>query len=313
MDIDRLREYIELSRQLNFTAAARSLHLSQPTLSNHIRALERETGVLLLERSSSLGCRLTLAGQRFLTMAKDIVAAHDSALEDLRAIQRDIEGTVRIRLPRREYSSPLLNYTHEFQELHPHIEIVFLPWVDEDGLTDVASGKVDCAFVGYDIQAEAARTPNAVGQIAYDRREILLWVDRGDSLASQTTVHPGQVANRDFAIPANQKNESWRVMMQSFSQIIGTGITIDEKYCDSLEDFLMNRVGSHDLVVNNREIFEMPGVNMRRDRILLPFDPPLTMPLPIAYTSQTGNFALQLFIRFLEEKYAQTHSLVKIG
>ena len=192
-------------------------------------------------------------------------------------------------MPRREYSSPLLNYTHEFQELHPHIEIVFLPWVDEDGLTDVASGKVDCAFVGYDIQAEAARTPNAVGQIAYDRREILLWVDRGDSLASQTTVHPDQVANRAFAIPANQKNESWRVMMQSFSQIIGTGITIDEKYCDSLEDFLMNRVGSHDLVVNNREIFEMPGVNMRRDRILLPFDPPLTMPLPIAYTSQTGN------------------------
>lgn len=68
MNVAQLREFIELSKRLNFTATARAMNLTQPALSNHVKALEKETGATLVQRCSfgSTGVRLTAEGQRFL-------------------------------------------------------------------------------------------------------------------------------------------------------------------------------------------------------------------------------------------------------
>jgi DNA-binding transcriptional LysR family regulator len=47
-----LRYFIEVSRHLNFSRAAESLHISQPTLSEHITSLEKQIGVKLFNRST---------------------------------------------------------------------------------------------------------------------------------------------------------------------------------------------------------------------------------------------------------------------
>ena len=46
MNISHLREFIELSKRLNFTATAQYMCLTQPALSNHIKALEKEAGMV---------------------------------------------------------------------------------------------------------------------------------------------------------------------------------------------------------------------------------------------------------------------------
>lgn len=48
MNISHLREFIELSKRLNFTATAQYMCLTQPALSNHIKALEKEAGTVLV-------------------------------------------------------------------------------------------------------------------------------------------------------------------------------------------------------------------------------------------------------------------------
>jgi DNA-binding transcriptional LysR family regulator len=62
MDLRRLRYFLVLSEELNFTRAAHRLHIAQPALSQQIRALERDIGAPLLERGSR-GCRLTAVGE----------------------------------------------------------------------------------------------------------------------------------------------------------------------------------------------------------------------------------------------------------
>lgn len=49
MELSLLREFIVLSQTLNYTKAAEVLHLTQPTLSKHIVAMEKELGCSLLE------------------------------------------------------------------------------------------------------------------------------------------------------------------------------------------------------------------------------------------------------------------------
>jgi DNA-binding transcriptional LysR family regulator len=53
MDLRQFRYYIEVAEQLSFTRAARRLRISQPTLSQQIRALERTVGTDLLMRGPS--------------------------------------------------------------------------------------------------------------------------------------------------------------------------------------------------------------------------------------------------------------------
>ncbi len=84
MDIDFMREYIAFSRLMNFSRAAKQLHISQPTLSNHIAAIEAEVGALLVDRSTPL--RLTQAGRVFLENASGVVDAYDRAIEMARAV-----------------------------------------------------------------------------------------------------------------------------------------------------------------------------------------------------------------------------------
>ena len=65
LDVDRLRVFREVANSGSFSAAARTLAFTQPGVSHHVKQLERELGVALLERSPR-GIRLTPPGRALL-------------------------------------------------------------------------------------------------------------------------------------------------------------------------------------------------------------------------------------------------------
>lgn len=78
MEIDYLREFIELSRVGSFTRAASRLGVSRSTLSKHISAVEREFGVTVFERDN-LHTELTPAGKLLLGEAQSLLASWEAA------------------------------------------------------------------------------------------------------------------------------------------------------------------------------------------------------------------------------------------
>lgn len=76
---------VEAVRKNSIRKAARSLGLSQPSLSAAIIALEKEVGVRLLDRSSR-GVSVTPEGQRFVALAEDIVDK-SAALRSLYSVE----------------------------------------------------------------------------------------------------------------------------------------------------------------------------------------------------------------------------------
>lgn len=84
MELRHLRYFVAVAEELNFTRAAKKLHLTQPSLTRQIRHLEEELGVLLLDRTRNQ-LSLTEEGKSFLEDARRLLAL---SLETVNAVQQ---------------------------------------------------------------------------------------------------------------------------------------------------------------------------------------------------------------------------------
>ena len=140
----KLRYFVAVADDLNFTRAATRLFVAQQALSKQIHELEELVGTPLFERTSRK-VSLTPAGEAFLAQARTVLAALDAGVQDaLRA--RGVEVvtvTVGFGLGAAlELTAPILAEFHE-QRPESQLELREFPFTEPacgltDGSTDVA-------------------------------------------------------------------------------------------------------------------------------------------------------------------------------
>ena len=84
MSLSQIRYFVAVAEEGNVGRAAQRLHVAQPPISRHIRALEDEIGAQLFERTPR-GMTLLPPGRVFLDHARAILAAVDQAAAAARA------------------------------------------------------------------------------------------------------------------------------------------------------------------------------------------------------------------------------------
>ena len=87
MEIRTLRYFLAVAREENMTRAAGLLHVTQPTLSKTLKALEEELGQKLFERHS-FSISLTQEGVLLRDRAEDLVTMADKIEQELSHHQR---------------------------------------------------------------------------------------------------------------------------------------------------------------------------------------------------------------------------------
>ncbi|HZL54702.1 MAG TPA: LysR substrate-binding domain-containing protein [Solirubrobacteraceae bacterium] len=179
MELRHLRYFLAVAEELHFHRAAARLHISQPPLSQQIRALERELGVTLLERNRRR-VALTAAGESFRDDARSVLAAVDRAAERARNVARGAVGRLSIAFVGSAMFSPTLpDILREFRSGHPEVDLVLreLPTVAQ--LNALVRGELDLGVI---------RGPIAETDI--DPQLELLAIQRENLVVALPSDHP---------------------------------------------------------------------------------------------------------------------------
>lgn len=92
-DLRRLRYFLAVADELNFSRAAERLHVAQPALSRQIRALEQELGVDLLARTTH-DVALTEAGRFLRDRGPALIASAEELWRSVRSFGSGEQGSV---------------------------------------------------------------------------------------------------------------------------------------------------------------------------------------------------------------------------
>ena len=95
IDLMRLKAFIYAAESLSFSEAAKQLHLTQPTVSHHIKNLEKSLSVELFTRSGH-NLKLTEAGRLLLPFAHKLIHQANEVQEMMASLQERIVGHLRI-------------------------------------------------------------------------------------------------------------------------------------------------------------------------------------------------------------------------
>lgn len=187
MEIEKLRSFLALAREGNFSRAARARQLTQSAVSLHVKALELELDVRLVERLPRRS-PLTEEGTLLLEAATRLVDDHDRVLDVFGEMRRSGAGHVRVAATNSIVLYVLPPVVGTYRARWPNVEIALLPARREQILAMVQRGAADLGV------AAAGRLPAGLRFQPILSSEIVLITPLDHALATARRVTPADIA-----------------------------------------------------------------------------------------------------------------------
>jgi DNA-binding transcriptional LysR family regulator len=185
----QLEYFVAIVDHGSFTGAAERLFVSQPSLSQQIRALEQELGGPLLERLPR-GVRVTAAGQSLLSEARAVLRHAERGRRAARAALGLEAGQLEVAAATSAAAGILPHVLHNWQQRHPGIEVSLLEFPHRRGLEDaVRDGAGDIA-----VGSLPSNWQGQVQRLGWE--EFVVVLADGDPLLAQRSVGLDQLARR---------------------------------------------------------------------------------------------------------------------
>lgn len=196
MELRHLRYFRAVGEELHFGRAANRLHIAQPPLSQQILQLERELGVLLLERSTRR-VELTSAGAAYLGRVVAILDAVDDAAHHAQRIAEGAEGRLVVGCVGSATYSLLPQLVRALREELPGVDVsVRGEMLAPAQITAVLSGEIDLAL----LRPPVERSELSVEKVRRDR--LLVALPQGHALTFPSELRITDLRDEEFVAHA---------------------------------------------------------------------------------------------------------------
>ena len=169
MDVRHMRYFLEIVERGSITGAAQSLNVAQPALSLHVKNMEEQLGTRLLVRSRS-GTVPTQAGALLARRARTILDDLARTEDDIRTLDRDPSGLVRIGLPGTIGGIVALPLLEAVRDAYPGIRLNIVEGMSGFISGWLAEGRVDLAVL-----YNKASTRDLASELLLEEELVVLW------------------------------------------------------------------------------------------------------------------------------------------
>lgn len=188
MELLQLQYFLTVARMEHVTEAARSLHVTQSSLSKTIQRLEEDLGVPLFDRTGRK-LRLNEFGSKFLSRVERALFELEQGKLELRDLSNPEHGTLELAVTT---ASTLPNILREFRKKRPDIQFHVQMLTTQEMVTLLHRGEVDFCLSSPPIQDDDIEC-----QIVFID-PILVAVPRGHRLADRSIVSLTELKDESF-------------------------------------------------------------------------------------------------------------------
>ena len=209
MEIRVLQYFLAVAREQSISAAAASLHLSQPTLSTQLKALEEELGKQLLIRGSKGSRRVTLTEEGILLRdrAEEILSLVRRTEREIAQSDDPVAGEVYIAAGETESFRLAARAARRLREACPAVRLHIASGNAAFVLEQLERGLIDFGLI-YGVFDRARYEVLEIP--ARERFGVLM---RRDSiLADRETVSPADLRGKPLILSRQEERDGWPIL-----------------------------------------------------------------------------------------------------
>jgi len=145
LDVHQLNVFLAAAESLSFTQAAQQLHMTQPSVSQHIQALERHFDMQLFLRNGR-NLELTDAGMALLTLAREAVTLSIRIDETMESLKGKVHGHLIVGCSTTPGKYILPTLLARFHKKYPQVRVTCQVSPQADAIRNIAEGSAHFAL-----------------------------------------------------------------------------------------------------------------------------------------------------------------------
>ena len=200
MEIRTLRYFLAVAREENMTRAAETLHVTQPTLSKALKALEDELGKKLFTRHS-FSIKLTDEGILLRNRAEDLVSMADRIEREFITLDDITGGDLYFGLAESYQIRYLAREIHTFKQTFPNLRYHIT-----SGDTEQVIEKLDKGLLDFIVLAESPDADKYESLLFPESERWGLVIPKDDALAAKKVIRVDDL----IGLPLFCSEQSWK-------------------------------------------------------------------------------------------------------
>jgi len=299
MNVQHLRTLLTIVEQGSLSAAAQTMHISQPAVTKQVQRLEQEMEATLLVRGPQQQVALTPAGEQVLAFARDTLTHFEALQEQLALLKTISHGSLAVAASTIPGEYLLPGLLAAFREQYPQTQVEVIIADTAEVTRRVLADEADVGFVGAAVERPGLRLERLVadevvlvvppyhpfagrGRVAVEELRGQPLVMREEGSGTRRSVE-GALATAGRAL--TEKNVvltlgSTQAVLQAVEQGLGLG-------------FVSARAAAQAQADGHLVCVRLDGVDLRRD-------------LSLAYLSQRlADPVVSHFLAFTRSRFTQ--------
>ncbi len=270
LDPHQLRVFLVAAETLNFSRAAERLHLSQPSVTQHIQLLEAHFGAPLFTRAGRR-IALTEMGQALVPLARQLVSLSLRTEEVMETLRNEVHGHLVIGCSTTpgKYILPVL--LAEFMRQNPHVQATCSVHPRATALELLEQGKIHFA-----VSSSTEEFDQNIEFRKFISDPVVLIAPLNHPWANRQEIEPAELQDAQFIL-REETAGTYRVARSGLAQLginisdLQTILTVGNSEAIAIAvqqgvgaGFVSQMVVSH-MVVGKVALVNVRGLNMSQD------------------------------------------------